>query len=210
MEKLIEMVKNLKKGGVERAVDARIRGFRDMGDGPGSEIFKELCFCILTANFTAAGGMRIQEDIGDGLLTMKEAALARRLKELGHRFPNTRARYIAEARKHKDSLKGLAVPPGNGDEIREWLAKNIKGIAYKEASHFLRNIGFGEGLAILDRHILKNLRALKIIKTIPKTITRKEYLNIEEKMKVFAKSIKIPLSHMDLLFWSNETGEIFK
>ena len=29
-------------------------------------------------------------------------------------------------------------------------------MSYKEASHFLRNIGFGENIAILDRHILKN------------------------------------------------------
>ncbi|GAJ17855.1 unnamed protein product, partial [marine sediment metagenome] len=32
----------------------------------------------------------------------------------------------------------------NIDEIklREWVVKNFKGLGYKEASHFLRNIGY--------------------------------------------------------------------
>jgi N-glycosylase/DNA lyase len=95
-------------------------------------------------------------------------------------------------------------------ECREWLVQNIKGIGYKEASHFLRNIGFGEKLAILDRHILRNLKEIEIIKVIPESISRAKYMQIEKKMKDFARQIGIPLSHLDLLLWYKETGEIFK
>ncbi len=94
-------------------------------------------------------------------------------------------------------------------ELREWLVKNIKGYGYKEASHFLRNIGFEE-LAILDRHVLKNLKNYGVIEEVPKSLTPKKYKEIEEKMRRFSKSVDIPISHLDLLFWSNETGEIFK
>ena len=86
----------------------------------------------------------------------------------------------------------------------------MKGIGYKEASHFLRNIGFGEHLAILDRHIMKNLKLLGIIDEIPISLTRKKYLEIEQRMVKFSKKVKIPMKHLDLVLWYKETGEIFK
>mgnify|MGYP001596399044 FL=1 len=95
-------------------------------------------------------------------------------------------------------------------KTREWLAENVKGIGYKEASHFLRNIGFGKNLAILDVHILKNLKNHGVIKKIPKSLTKREYLNIENKLREFCKKINIPMDELDLLFWSKETGFIFK
>jgi N-glycosylase/DNA lyase len=83
-------------------------------------------------------------------------------------------------------------------------------MGYKEASHFLRNIGMGEDLAILDRHILKNLKILGVISEIPVSLTRNKYLEIEIKMRDFAENVKIPMSHLDLLLWYKETKEIFK
>ena len=93
---------------------------------------------------------------------------------------------------------------------RNWFAKNVKGIGFKEASHFLRNIGFGRDLAILDVHILKNMIKYGIIKTRPKTITKLNYLELENKLRKFSQEVKIPMDELDLLFWSAETGEIFK
>jgi len=93
---------------------------------------------------------------------------------------------------------------------REWLVKHIKGLGYKEASHFLRNIGVGEKFAILDRHIMRNLIKFKVIEKLPKSMSPKIYIEIEQKMKQFANKNKIPLCELDLLFWSMETGSIFK
>lgn len=84
------------------------------------------------------------------------------------------------------------------------------GFGMKEASHFMRNIGLFEDIAILDRHILKNLIEYDVISEIPKTLTVKIYLEIEQKMKEFAEKIKIPFTELDLLFWSEETGHVFK
>ena len=83
-------------------------------------------------------------------------------------------------------------------------------MGYKEASHFLRNIGLGEDLAILDRHILKNLKFTGVIKDIPKAMTKEQYFNIENKMKKLSQRSKIPLGHLDLVMWYKEAGEIFK
>ena len=95
-------------------------------------------------------------------------------------------------------------------EARLWLVKNIKGIGYKEAGHFLRNIGIGKNLAILDRHILKNLKIYGVINELPKTLTTKTYLEIENQMQNFSTKIGIPMAHLDMLFWYKKTGGIFK
>ena len=95
-------------------------------------------------------------------------------------------------------------------DIRRDLVKNIKGIGYKEASHFLRNIGLGKDIAILDRHILKNLKIYGAIDKVPLSMSVRSYLDIEEKVRAFAKRIGLGLEELDLLFWSRETGEIFK
>jgi len=89
-------------------------------------------------------------------------------------------------------------------ELRNQIAEKVKGIGLKEAGHFLRNIGKSNNeIAILDRHILRNLQEDKIK-------SKKHYLEIEQKFLNLAKKLKIPIDELDLLFWSKENGEIFK
>jgi len=94
--------------------------------------------------------------------------------------------------------------------MRDWLVKHVKGLGLKEASHFLRNIGMGEELAILDRHILKNLVCLGVIAGVPASLTPSRYKEIESRMKTFSSSIGIPMGELDLILWYRETGSIFK
>jgi len=42
----------------------------------------------------------------------------------------------------------------------------------------VRSLGFGEEIAILDRHILRNLAALNVIDEVPKSMTIKKYYEI--------------------------------
>ena len=90
-----------------------------------------------------------------------------------------------------------------------WLVETVNGLGWKEASHFLRNIGY-RNLGILDRHILKNLRYHGVLFRIPETLTLKRYRLIEKKFQRFAEEIGISLNELDLLFWSRETGSILK
>jgi len=87
---------------------------------------------------------------------------------------------------------------------------NVLGLGYKEASHFLRNIGLGEDLAILDRHILKNLALLGVIDKVPESPTKRLYIEIEKQMTAFSSQAGIPMGQLDLLLWYKEAGEIFK
>jgi N-glycosylase/DNA lyase len=108
------------------------------------------------------------------------------------------------------AISGIVRSTLTAEEKREWLVRSVKGLSYKEATHFLRNIGKNEGLTILDRHILKNLKYHSVISALPKTVTKKNYLTIEKKFLRFAHDIGISVDELDLLFWSNETGEILK
>ena len=205
MEELIKLIKKVsKKREVKRVVDLRIKEFQLKRTESADEIFKELCFCILTANFNAERSIKIQEEIGDGFLRMTEKQIARKLKDLGHRFPNTRAKYIVEARKRKNLIIKI-LNQSNEQEIREWLVKNIKGIGYKEASHFLRNIGF-ENVGIIDFHIIDLLVRFGLIKKFGK----KKYLETEKILKKLSEKLNISLARLDLYLWYVETGKILK
>jgi len=207
MGQISECVENIRRKGLDKTIDSRMNEFRQMKNKNNDGIFKELCFCILTANFSAEGGIRIQKQIGDGFLTLDEAKLAERLGKLGHRYPNTRAKYIVEARKHKNSLWNK-LKSMNEHEARDWLSNNVKGLGYKEASHFMRNIGY-ENLAIIDFHIIDLLERHGLIER-PKTLTKRKYMEIENVLAGIASNLGMSLAELDLYLWCDETGKILK
>lgn len=163
------------------------------------DLFEELCFCICTPQSKARACDRAIEELGSTgkLMDGNRGQVESVLKKYGVRFFKNKAKYMLETRNKKIKFD------------REWLVNNIKGLGYKEASHFLRNTGVFD-VAILDRHILKLLKDFNVIDEIPKTMTRKKYLEIESKMKSFSENIEIPMEELDLLFWSMKSGEVFK
>ena len=195
---------------------SRLREFeRIWTEGNDEEIFAELAFCLFTPQSKAKSCWEAILSIKDQDLLLKGTPdeIKRRLHCV--RFHNKKARYLVEARRLFLKSGSISVQPllkgfAGIYETRDWLVKNIKGIGYKEASHFLRNIGLGEKIAILDRHILRNLDLLDVIAMIPGSLGRARYLQIEKRMSDFSEHINIPLSHLDLLLWYKETGEIFK
>ena len=179
------------------------------------DIFYELCFCLCTPQTKAVNADKaIKVLINDNvLLKGSPSEISFYLKGLV-RFHNNKSKYIVNARDF--FLKGNGVyikcyiEPLNPQKTRDWFFCEIKGLGLKEASHFMRNIGLGANLAILDRHILKNLVLLGVLENIPKTLSYKTYIEIENKMKIFADEIKIPMDHLDFLLWYKEAGQVFK
>jgi len=208
MKELLEAIEKLKKSEIKNLIDTRLKEFKEISKKSNSEIFKELCFCILTANFNAEKCIKIQKEIGEGFLTLNEPQLTKKLEDFGHRYPIARSKYILDARKCKDLLKNVVKSSSTDHGIREWLVKNVKGIGYKEASHFLRNIGFTD-LAIIDFHIIDILTEYKLIER-PKTLTKRKYLEIEHLLKKIAKKLNLNLAELDLYLWYIETGKILK
>ncbi|MGD8545498.1 MAG: N-glycosylase/DNA lyase [Candidatus Bathyarchaeota archaeon] len=208
MKQLFQKVEHLKNSRVKNIIDIKLKQFKDLGKGTNKEIFKELCFCILTANFNAKRSIEIQMKIGDKFLDIPESKLTEKLRQLGHRYPNARAEYIVNARKYKNSIKDIVMKFPDEKKLREWLVKNVKGLGYKEASHFLRNIGY-ENLAIIDFHIIDILVRHNVIKK-PKTLSKRKYLEIENSLKKIAAILKMNLAELDLYLWYMETGKILK
>lgn len=201
----------IKKGEIKE----RLMEFEEVGKGSDKDLFAELCFCILTPQSKAKVCDRAIKRLVDSkvLFDGTEKEIMALLE--GVRFPNNKARYLVETRnffnidgkvKIKETMKSFK----DNKKLREWLVKRVKGVGFKEASHFLRNIGRGRDLAILDRHVLKNMRKLGIVRGNKNNLSRKEYLKYEDRMKKFARDVNIPLDELDLLLWSEETGEIFK
>ncbi len=179
-----------------------------------ARLFEELVYCLFTAGASARMGLksveRVRKLLRRGTVEQLSAALIG-----AHRFPNARARYIVAARtflqhdcqlplRHKLDSFGA-----DHEARRDYFAANIKGIGYKEASHYLRNIGY-RGYAILDKHILKTLFEFGVIASPQPPTTKKKYIATEEVMRNFADRIRIDFDELDLLLWSNKTGEILK
>lgn len=211
-------VKKIKAAHAARGIEIRERlaefdSIRETGSD--LKLWEEMVFCFFTGGCSAKMGLRSIEAVRPLLLEgtreqLTEALLGR------HRYPNARAGYIVASREFlqehcrlrlREKLEGFT----DDFERRDWLVreKGIKGLGYKEASHYLRNIGF-KGYAILDKHVLRSMAELGIIEDPQPPNTRSKYLHYEQLLKKFADRIKIDFEEMDLVLWSMKTGEILK
>jgi len=201
---------------IQNGIEERLNEFTEVWENETEEnLFSELAFCLLTPQSKA-------KMCWDSICTLKEKNVLIEGSEeevlsclYGVRFKYKKAKYIIEVRElfkafGKISVRKEIEKNNCPFEIREWLVENVKGMGHKEASHFLRNIGKGKDLAILDRHILKNLKLIGVIEQIPDSITPSKYIELEQTMREFSKEIGIPLDHLDIVLWYKETKEIFK
>jgi N-glycosylase/DNA lyase len=197
-------------------IHARLAEFSQV---PAGDYFYELAYCLLTPQSSAVHAGKVvlalqkisfRERGGDPTALLRQ-------KDQYIRFHNTKARRLLAIRDlyplvEKELLHSRDTPDfarRDASRLREWLVTNVKGLGWKEASHFLRNIGYRD-LAILDRHILKNLRRHGVLRSLPQSLTAKRYLAIEQAFALFSATIGITMDELDLLFWSRETGEIRK
>ncbi|MCC6328547.1 MAG: N-glycosylase/DNA lyase [Acidobacteria bacterium] len=184
-------------------------------NGTDARIWEEMVYCFFTGGCSAKMGLRSVSAVQGLLENGGQPEIAEALAGV-HRYPNARSRYVVQSREFLREHCGMRLRAklesfDCGFERRDWLAreKGIKGLGYKEASHFLRNIGFS-GYAILDKHVLRCLHELKIIDDPKPPNTRARYLRVEEKLKQLAKTAQIDFDELDLVLWSMKTGEILK
>ncbi len=211
-------IENIKAAHAERRdeIGARLAEFENVWANESDErLWEEMVFCFFTGGCSARMGMRSIEAVRPLLLTGTHDELMNALVGR-HRYPRARSGYIVASRDFLQEHCGLKLRRKlssfeNHLERRDWLVKEkrIKGLGYKEASHFLRNIGL-KGYAILDKHILRSLAELEIISDPTPPSTRSKYLATEEKLKNLAVMTKIDFDELDLVLWSMKTGEILK
>jgi len=209
---LIDAIRRLSRSDVRDQVQSRLECFKGFVDKPSEEWFSELCFCILTANSKASTAISIQEELGpEGFICKSQGFICSCIRRNKHRFHNNKSRYIVEARKHRHHLKSILSSLALKDqrEAREWLVKNVKGLGYKEASHFLRNVGYHD-LAILDRHILNIMHDYGFLKELVKPTKRDKYLEIEGCFRSIADKLRMSLAEVDFYMWYMRTGKVLK
>jgi len=194
------------------AIEAKLRKFERVREKGDLAAFEEMCYCLFTAGASAKVGMRSVEAIRDLMLTGSQEELSEKLRSV-HPYARKRAEYVVLAREFVRKRMNFKIfdtlDPMEHLERRDFIVHNIKGLGYKEGSHFLRNIGY-KGYAILDRHILRNLRRFGITDLKSSPSSRRRYLEVEEAMRRLALEIGVDFDALDLLFWSDETGEILK
>ena len=162
-----ELIEHHKR--VYSLIQKRLKEFKQRKNK--KETFQELCFCLLAANTSSKMASRVMENVGDVIFYGSEEQIKEKLHSLSCRFYNRRANFIYHAQN----------VPIKYD--RYYLVENFKGIGYKEASHFLRNVGCS-GYAILDKHILNSLVEFKVIKEKPPSLDKKKYQKYLKKPKV--------------------------
>lgn len=197
---------------ISRMVDERMDEFRMVHQMDSFKWYEELVYCLLTAFSSALMGQKCVDALccDNVLIEGSEDDIKKCLIDTGHRFPNKRAEFIFNTQHLAPVIKEIILGFSDSKIAREWLVKNIKGLGWKEASHYLRNIGYFD-LAIIDRHIINNLREYKIIDIDPrKGLTRKRYLSIEKTLNIIAKETGLLPGELDLYLWYRKTGKVLK
>ncbi|WP_156299501.1 N-glycosylase/DNA lyase [Streptobacillus canis] len=196
-------------------IEKAIKGYENTIKYSEKDYFAEIAFCILTPQSKAKNAWSAIEKLKETDLLYKGTAeeIVEYLNVV--RFKNNKAKYLVElrdlmTRNGKLDSKNILAEIEGVKEKRDWILTNVKGMGLKEAAHVLRNLGYGRYLAILDRHVLKNLKELGVIEEIPKTLTPKKYFEIESLMEEYSKKVSIPMDALDLVFWYQQAGDVFK
>jgi len=207
-----------KKGEIE----SKLNSFEDLRYSSEERKFKELVFVILSSQTRAEKAWEACNTLEkqDLLLNGSEEDLEQVLLEEDVSYPENKSKYIVSNREMlsqptlQDPERGLKISQKideeNLEDSRAWFAKNVKGISWKGASHFLRNIGYGNSFGIISSHIAVQMNEIGLIKSPEPPKTKEEYLKQEEVLQEFAENIGIDVKALDLVLWSAKTGEIFK
>ena len=213
IKELADKIKKLQSDPrVRKMVEDRMNDFREVHEMDTYKWYEEMVYCLLTAFASALMGQKCVDALccDDTLLEGSEEDIRACLIETGHRFPNKRAEYVYNTQHLAPSIKETIQGFEDSKEARAWLVENIKGFGWKEASHYLRNIGYFD-LAIVDRHIMNNLVEHRILDLDPKKgLTKKRYLAVERVLDVLADELDMLPGELDLYMWYRKTGKVLK
>ncbi len=189
----------------KKEIHTQLKKFQQL---PQQAYIDEYLFCMLTPQSNAQKSWSAIQEIKKTKIINQ--AILEKILRTRTRFYKRKTQYILKGLKNWPIIQKELNKEVEPQALRNYLAEKVQGYGMKEASHFLRNIGKSKNqLAILDRHIIRNLMALGIITqdTIKNTTHYKE---IEQQFLTLAQKNNIPADALDMLFWSKETGKIFK
>jgi len=196
------------------------------------QLWEELCICILSSNvpyelaLSAFYHLRENQFLDvKRIITNSNSTqeisfeLSRRIYEpkrrdgtfRKYRFPNVRASDIVKAAvtlyRETNGLSEILKNSRSEKETRRFLADNVSGIGLKEASHFLRNVGYSKSLAIVDTHIVAFLIEIGELSDRVTTVTPAVYVKLEKILMNLCKNLGLNMSVFDMAIWKYMKGK---
>lgn len=122
-----------------------------------------------------------------------------------YRFYNTKASQLARSWTIIQAEGGLGSLVDAFDDdraARKWLVRHLPGLGFKQASMFLRDIGFSQDLAVLDRHTLDYMALVGLRAPGQRYVqTSSQYLGLEDSLRDHASGLGYSLGHLDRAIW---------
>lgn len=122
-----------------------------------------------------------------------------------YRFYNTKASQLARSWIIIQAEGGLGRLVNTFEDVhsaRRWFVQRAPGLGFKQASMFLRDIGFGHDLAVLDRHTLDYMALVGLCGPGRRYVsTSNRYLGLEDRLRDHALELGYSLGHLDRAIW---------
>jgi N-glycosylase/DNA lyase len=126
-------------------------------------------------------------------------------RSIKYRFPNIKAKQIAVARENIYGsgirLREMLGKYSESSELRTALVKLVPGLGMKQASMYLRNVSNSFELAVIDSHVLKYMNVMNLVKKVPSTISKAQYLVKENKLTKYSEKFGYPVGCVDYAIW---------
>lgn len=100
------------------------------------------------------------------------------------------------------SLREMLNDAGRAEDARRILVASVFGFGPKQASLFLRRVGFSTNLAVIDTHILDYMRIRTGVTASPAALSKIDrYEQIEEGFRTLAQRFGYDVGCVDLATW---------
>jgi N-glycosylase/DNA lyase len=123
-----------------------------------------------------------------------------------YRYPKLRANHIRRTAEQiymsNNSIKDILLSCNSEKIARAKIVSFAVGIGPKQASLFLRNIGYARNLAILDSHILKYMSLVGLLPQLMRSVpTLNKYETIEQILYSYSEKFTTSLAYIDTAIW---------
>ncbi|MCW8830571.1 MAG: hypothetical protein OQK32_03520 [Gammaproteobacteria bacterium] len=123
-----------------------------------------------------------------------------------YRYPNIRATYISSSYcnvvNEFGSIKAFLNKCIPASKLRRELVRICPGIGPKQASHFLKNVGYSNELAIIDSHILKYMEMTENMSAKDYQLGKiDKYEYMESLYITTVKNFNYPVAIVDQAMW---------
>jgi|SRR5882672_5291763 len=190
----------------------RVRNSGNWHGKPESELWRELVGAILGSAVSFEQAVLALSKLDSENLTTPSRGLGRQqgkieqcLRFAGYRFPVSRSQQIAASATAiydgAQTLQSVLMSYVNATTARRGLVDLCPGIGPKQASLFLRNIGYHD-LAVLDRHVIAYLQYCRLITGGNVVISSVQRYELLERIVVNAASrLGLTVADFDLAVW---------